>query len=32
MSIGPIKEVIAAYRRLIDPTAQEATPQMAAVG
>jgi len=32
MTVGPIKEVIAAYRRLIDPAAQEAPPQMAAVG
>jgi ABC-2 type transport system ATP-binding protein/lipopolysaccharide transport system ATP-binding protein len=31
--VGPIKEVIAAYRRLIDPdAAQQAPPQMAAVG
>jgi hypothetical protein len=30
--MGPIKEVIGAYRRLIDPDAQHAPPQMAAVG
>jgi len=32
LSIGSIKEVISAYRRLIDPDAQQAPPQMAAVG
>jgi len=32
LSMGPIKEVIAAYRRLIDPDAQQVPPQMAAVG
>jgi hypothetical protein len=32
LTLGPIKEVVAAYRKLIDPATEVVPTQMAAVG